>query len=233
MILLINQKYSLDVLFVNLNSRPTRTLFRSNVHNVAAKKIIEFECQYITIMSNMTSRIKNVFQQNFRKNPFNDTYGQISLDFISGTVIFLVTFLFLFQTLTSLFVPFQSSSDEVKSTSNRVAMTLAESTSGLANSPTDNNIISLKRAEELNYRMSTDTLYNDLREDIGISSETILYNLNVSLYDLDKSLYRDSSNNIVLNSGPVLPEDVNVAQTVRVVYVEQDDKFALLYVRVW
>lgn len=233
MILLINQKYSLDVLFVNLNSRPTRTLFRSNVHNVAAKKIIEFECQYITIMSKMTSRIKNVFQQNFRKNPFNDTYGQISLDFISGTVIFLVTFLFLFQTLTSLFVPFQSSSDEVKSTSNRVAMTLAESTSGLANSPTDNNIISLKRAEELNYRLSTDTLYDDLREDIGLSSETILYNLNVSLYDLDKSLYRDSSNNIVLNSGPVIPEDVNVAQTVRVVYVEQDDKFALLYVRVW
>jgi hypothetical protein len=233
MILLINQKYSLDVLFVNLNSRPTRTLFRSNVHNVAVKKIIEFECQYITIMSNMTSRIKNVFQQNFRKNPFNDTYGQISLDFISGIVIFIVTFLFLFQTLTSLFVPFQSSSDEVKSTSNRVAITLAESTSGLANSPTDNNIISLKRAEELNYRMSTDTLYDDLRKDLGLGSETILYNLNVSLYDLDKSLYRDSSNNIVLNNGPVLPQDVNVAQTVRVVYVEQDDKFALLYVRVW
>jgi len=47
---------------------------------------------------------------------------------------------FLFQTLTGLFVPFQSNSDEVKSMSDRVAMTLAESTSGLANSPTDNNI---------------------------------------------------------------------------------------------
>lgn len=184
-------------------------------------------------MSKTTSRRKKIFVRKFRINPFNDTCGQISLDFISGIVIFMVTFLFLFQTLTSLFVPFQSNSDEVKSMSDRVALTLAESTSGLANSPTDNNIISLKRAGELNYRMSTTTSYNELREDLGLSSETTYYNLNVSLYDLDKSMYRDSSNDVVLNNGPILPQNVNVAQTVRVVYVEQDDEFALLYVRVW
>jgi hypothetical protein len=184
-------------------------------------------------MRKTTSRRKKVFPRKFRINPFNDTCGQISLDFISGVVIFMVTFLFLFQTLTSLFVPFQSSSDEVKSMSDRVAITLAESTSGLANSPTDNNIISLKRAGELNYRMNTTTRYDELREDLGLSSEIRYYNLNISLYDLDKSMYRDSSNNVVLNNGPVLPQNVNVAQTVRVVYVEQDDKFALLYVRVW
>lgn len=184
-------------------------------------------------MSKTTSKRKKVHPRKFRINPFNDTCGQISLDFISGVVIFMVTFLFLFQTLTSLFVPFQSSSDEVKSMSDRVAITLAESTNGLANSPTDNNIISLKRAEELNYRMSTTTRYDELREDLGLSSETTLYNLNISLYDLDKSMYRNSSNNVVLNNGPVLPQNVNVAQTVRVVYVEQDDEFALLYVRVW
>jgi hypothetical protein len=184
-------------------------------------------------MSKTTSKRKKVFPRKFRINPFNDTCGQISLDFISGVVIFMVTFLFLFQTLTSLFVPFQSSSDEVKSMSDRVAITLAESTNGLANSPTDNNIISLKRAEELNYRMSTATRYDELREDLGLSSDTTLYNLNISLYDLDKSMYRNSSNNVVLNNGPVLPQNVNVAQTVRVVYVEQDDEFALLYVRVW
>ena len=97
----------------------------------------------------------------------------------------------------------------------------------------DHNIISLKRAGELNYRMNTTTSYNELREDLGLSSETTYYNLNVSLYDLDKSMYRDSSYNVVLNNGPVLPQNVNVAQTVRVVYVEQDDEFALLYVRVW
>ena len=184
-------------------------------------------------MCKTTSKRKKVHPQKSRKNPFKDTYGQISLDFISGIVIFMVTFLFLFQTLTSLFVPFQSNSDELKSMSDRVAMTLAESTSGLANSPTDNNIISLKRAKELNYRMNTTTLYGELREDLGLSSETVLYNLNVSLYELDKSMYRDSANNVVLNNGPVLPQNVNVAQTVRVVYVEQDDEFALLYVRVW
>ncbi len=117
--------------------------------------------------------------------------------------------------------------------SDRVAITLAESTNGLANSPTDNNIISLKRAEELNYCMNTTTLYDDMREDLGLSSETTTYDLNVSLYNLDRSMYRDSSNNVVLNNGPVLPQNVNVAQTVRIVYVEQDDEFALLYVRVW
>ena len=184
-------------------------------------------------MNKTTSRRKKVFPRKFRINPFNDTCGQISLDFISGIVIFMVTFLFLFQTLTSLFVPFQSNSDEVKSMSDRVAITLAESTNGLANSPTDNNIISLKRAGELNYRMNTTTRYDDLREDMGLSSEIRYYNLNVSLYDLDKTLYRDSSYNVVLNNGPVLPQNVNVAQTVRIVYVEQDDEFALLYVRVW
>ena len=184
-------------------------------------------------MSKTSSRRKKVFPRKFRKNPFNDADGQISLDFISGIVIFMVTFLFLFQTLTSLFVPFQSSSDEVKSMSDRVAVTLAESTDGLANSPTHNNIISLKRAEELNYRMNTTTSYDELREDLGLSSETAFYNLNVSLCDLDKTLYRDSSYNVVLNNGPVLPQNVNVAQTTRLVYVEQDDEFALLYVRVW
>jgi hypothetical protein len=184
-------------------------------------------------MSKTTSGRKKIFPRKFRLNPFNDTCGQISLDFISGIVIFMVTFLFLFQTLTSLFVPFQSSSDEIKSMSDRAAITLAESTSGLANSPTDNNIISLKKADELNYRMNTTTRYNNLREDLGLSSETTLYNLNISLYDLDKTLYRDSSLNVVLNNGPVLPQNTNVAQTVRVVYVEQDDEFALLYVRVW
>jgi hypothetical protein len=186
-------------------------------------------------MSKTTSRRKKVFPRKFKKNPFNDTDGQISLDFISGIVIFMVTFLFLFQTLTSLFVPFQSSSDEVKSMSDRAAITLAESTNGLANSPTDNNIISLKRAKELNYRMSTTTGYDELLEDLGLSSETAFYNLNVSLCncDLNKTLYRDSSNNVVLNNGPVLPQNVNVAQTTRLVYVEQDDEIALLYVRVW
>jgi hypothetical protein len=172
-------------------------------------------------MSKTTSGRKKIFPRKFRLNPFNDTCGQISLDFISGIVIFMVTFLFLFQTLTSLFVPFQSSSDEIKSMSDRAAITLAESTSGLANSPTDNNIISLKKADELNYRMNTTTRYNNLREDLGLSSETTLYNLNISLYDLDKTLYRDSSLNVVLNNGPVLPQNTNVAQTVRVVYVEQ------------
>ena len=177
--------------------------------------------------------MNKVFPKVSRKNSFYDTDAQISLDFIAGIVIFLVTFLFLFQTLTNLFVPFQSSSDEVKSMSDRVAVTLVESTNGLTNSPDNNNIISLNRAREFNYSFNTTTGYDELREDLGLRGETIFYNLNVSMYNLDKTLYRDSSSNVVLNNGPVLPQNANVAQTIRLVYVEQDDEFAFLYVRVW
>ncbi|TFH38723.1 MAG: hypothetical protein E4G94_11935, partial [ANME-2 cluster archaeon] len=114
--------------------------------------------------------------------------GQISLDFIAGTVIFMVTFMFLFQTLTSLFVPFVSNSDEIKSMADRAAMTLAESTNGLADSPTENNIISVNRAIELNDQMSLD--YNGVLEEYGLSSDNTLYNLNVSLRKTNGSIYQ-------------------------------------------
>ncbi len=156
--------------------------------------------------------------------------GQISLDFIAGTVIFMVTFMFLFQTLTSLFVPFVSNSDEIKSMADRAAMTLAESTNGLADSPTENNIISVNRAIELNDQMSLD--YNGVLEEYGLSSDNTLYNLNVSLRKTDNTIY-EYDGNVILNNGPVSPVTANVAQTSRIVYIEQDDIITILYVRVW
>jgi hypothetical protein len=186
---------------------------------------------------NKTSSRKRLFQ---KKTPhllyLREDKGQISLDFIAGTVIFMVTFMFLFQTLTSLFVPFVSNSDEIKSMADRVAMTLAESTNGLADSPTENNIISVKRAEELNDQMNTTSGYNDVLEDLGLSSDNTKYNLNLSLRETNGSIYQYQGN-VVLNNGPVSPVTANVAQTSRIVYIKQEtnitNAITILYVRVW
>jgi|GEM_PF-764773 len=180
---------------------------------------------------NKTPSTKRLSQKQTRHLLYlREDKGQISLDFIAGTVIFMVTFMFLFQTLTSLFVPFVSNSDEIKSMADRVAMTLAESTDGLADSPTENNIISVNRAIELNDQMSLD--YNGVLEEYGLSSDNTKYNLNLSLRETDGSIYQYQGN-IVLNNGPVSPVTANVAQTSRIVYIEQDDIITILYVRVW
>jgi hypothetical protein len=180
---------------------------------------------------NKTSSRKRLFQ---KKTPhllyLREDKGQISLDFIAGTVIFMVTFMFLFQTLTSLFVPFVSNSDEIKSMADRVAMTLAESTNGLADSPTENNIISVNRAIELNDQMSSD--YNGVLEEYGLSSDNTKYNLNLSIRETDGTIY-EYQGNVVLNNGPVSPVTTNVAQTSRIVYIEQENEITTLYVRVW
>jgi hypothetical protein len=184
-------------------------------------------------MNKTISRKKQTIRKEHHTFWFNDTRGQISLDFISGTVIFMVAFLFLFQTLTSLFVPFQSNSDEIKSMADRVGMTLAESTSGLAHSPTDVNIISVRRAEDLNEQMNSTSGYNDVLNDFGLKSETTQYNLNLSLCNISNSLYLNSSGAPVLHNGPIPPQNTNVAQVIRIVYVEQDDEIGILYVKVW
>jgi hypothetical protein len=115
-------------------------------------------------------------------------------------------------------------------------MTLAESTNGLADSPTENNIISVKRAEELNDQMNTTSGYNDVLEDLGLSSDNTKYNLNLSLRETDGSIYQYQGN-VVLNNGPVSPVTANVAQTSRIVYIKQEtnitNAITILYVRVW
>lgn len=183
-------------------------------------------------MNKTLSRKRLSPKQTYHVFYLKEDKGQISLDFIAGTVIFMVTFMFLFQTLTSLFVPFVSNSDEIKSMADRVAMTLAESTNGLADSPTENNIISLNRAIELNDQMNTTSGYNDLLEDFGLSSDNIKYNLNISLRETDNTIYEYQGTD-VLNNGPVSPVTANVAQTSRIVYIEQESDIAILYVRVW
>ncbi|MCG7849521.1 MAG: hypothetical protein MIO93_10145, partial [ANME-2 cluster archaeon] len=158
--------------------------------------------------------------------------GQISLDFIAGVVIFMLAFIFLFQTLTNMFVPFQTNSDEIKSVSDRVTRTMVESTKGLANSQSDVNVISIHRAEYINNLMDPSS-YRTMQEDWGLYNGLNLYSINMSLYNTDGSLYLNGTGGVVLNNGPQAPQHTNVAQTIRVVYVDVDDTIAILHVRVW
>lgn len=185
-----------------------------------------------TIMNKTALRKRTYPREKPHEFHISDTNGQVSLDFIAGTVIFMVTFFFMFQTLTNLFVPFQSNSDEIKSMADRVGITLAQSTAGLVDSPTKNNIISIRRATVLNNQMNTSSGYNDVLENLGLKSETNVYELNLSLYETDNTIYQ-YNNSVVLNNGPVPPQNVNVAQTIRIVHVEETKDTAILSVKVW
>ncbi|MCL7413549.1 MAG: hypothetical protein M8353_08045, partial [ANME-2 cluster archaeon] len=122
---------------------------------------------------------------------------------------------------------------EVKSISDRVTKTLVESTKGLASSQSGTNMISMNRAQYFHNALNNTTSYREIQNDIGIDNGDMLYNINMSLYNTDGSLYLDGTGEVVLNSGPKIPQSTNIAQTIRVVYVSQDDSIAMLYVRVW
>ena len=184
-------------------------------------------------MNKTTLRRRSDSSKKHRFYPFGNTRGQISLDFIAGVVIFMLTFIFLFQTLTNLFIPFQTNSDEIKSVSDRVTKTMVESTKGLASSLSGDNMISLNRAQSFHNDMNNTTSYRDMQNDVGLDNGDMLYDINMSLYNPDGSLYLDGTGEVVLNSGPKIPQSTNIAQTIRVVYVNQDENIALLHVRVW
>lgn len=184
-------------------------------------------------MNKTTSLLRFDCTKKYQFFPFCDTHGQISLDFIAGVVIFMVTFFFLFQTLTNMFVPFQTNSDEIKSVSDRVTKTLVESTKGIASSQSDVNVISINRAEYVNSIMKNASSYRTMQEEWGLYSSSNIYSINMSLYNTDGSLYKNGTGGVVLNTGPQIPQSTNVAQTIRVVYVDADDAIAILHVRVW
>ncbi|MCL7476527.1 MAG: hypothetical protein M8352_10890, partial [ANME-2 cluster archaeon] len=96
---------------------------------------------------------------------------------------------------------------------------MVESTDGLANSPTQSNVISLRRAQIMNSEMNNSIGYRTLQDEQGLYSGDRLYDVNFSLYNTDNSLYLNDTGGVVLNNGPKLPQSTNVAQTIRVVYV--------------
>jgi hypothetical protein len=170
-----------------------------------------------------------------RRNPLNDV-GQISIDYIIGVSIFIITFFFLYSILDSLFLPLQANSDEVQPMAERVSSNLIESTANLlADDSSIPNIINETKAEELNLNLSG-SQYEDKLSEMGLNTTNLRYNLNVSLRYFNDTLYPNASN-ATLNGGSIPDESTKVGQIVRFVCLQQDPpnecKRLKLVVRVW
>jgi hypothetical protein len=157
--------------------------------------------------------------------------AQISLDFISGIVIFSIAFLFLIQSITGLFTPFQSESEDVHFLANRVAAFLVEDPRALAVSSQNPGLISLEKAKELNSSLSNS--YENKIKELGLVTANRNYDLYLELRFLNDSLYRDASSQAVLQAGRALPDLSTAAQVKRLVLASESNKILILSVKVW
>ncbi len=160
-----------------------------------------------------------------------NTCAQISLDFVAGIIIFSLTFLFLFQSITGLFIPFQSESEDIHFLANRVAAFLVEDPRALAVSSKNPGLISLEKAIELNSSLSNS--YESKINELGLATPNRKYDLYIELRFLNDSVYRDASSQPVLQGGKVPPDISIVAQAKRLVVISESNERLILSVKVW
>lgn len=163
--------------------------------------------------------------------PENDR-GQVSLDYIIGITIFIVAFLFMYNILTSLLLPFQINSDEIKPMAERVSIVLVESSNGLALRDTTPNIIDRTKVSQLNDDLNNTAMYETMLIKYGLTKTNINYNMHVSLRYFNNTLY-PSAFFPLLNSGPTPDDFSNVGQTERVVFLYPESQRLILQVKVW
>ncbi|MEM2924489.1 MAG: hypothetical protein QXJ68_02220 [Methanocellales archaeon] len=159
-----------------------------------------------------------------------DSCAQISLDFIAGIIIFSLAFLFLFQSITGLFVPFQSESENVNFLANRIAAFLIEDPRGLAVNPQNPGLISLEKARELNSSLSNS--YESKINELGLVTANRKYELYLELRFLNDSIYLENSQ-AVLKVGKTPPDFSTVAQAKRVVLASELEERLILLVMIW
>lgn len=156
--------------------------------------------------------------------------AQISIDYIIGISIFIVAFLFMYNLLTSLLLPFQINQGEVVPMAERASTVLVESSRWLAITESYPNVIDREKVGMFNSNMNTD--YNAMLVDLGLSTTNINYNINVSLRYINNTLYPNSFMPL-LKAGPTPDERANVGKITRLVYLSQDSQILMLDVKVW
>lgn len=157
--------------------------------------------------------------------------AQITIDYLTGMTIFLLSMVFVFQFMSNLFVPFQSGSDEVTLAADRASMMIVEQMlndgSPMANSVIDQGKLYRFNNTRLNH--SDQTAYNDALREIGLFSQEMVFDLNISVSYLNGSPMNQS--------GPPLPENMDIGQTRRVVLIYNSstgyNETAMISVRVW
>jgi hypothetical protein len=153
-----------------------------------------------------------------------DENGQITIDYLVAITIFLLALFFIFQYTIGLFTPFESNSDEVTMIADRVATMVVEDRISAEN-PYTPNLVNNSFMNEFFQQINTN--YASTQNSLGLNGTFFQYNLNVSLED---------STHILLTAGKRLPDKGNIAQTKRVVLIEDDagqTHTAILSFRVW
>ncbi|KCZ71764.1 hypothetical protein ANME2D_01819 [Candidatus Methanoperedens nitroreducens] len=157
--------------------------------------------------------------------------AQITIDYVTGMGIFLLSVAFVFQFMYSLFIPFQSSSDEVTLAADRASTVLVERLLAADRSGAVNvidreklyyfNNTKLNHSNEIGYK-------NALRE-LGLFSNEIIFDMNMSVAYLNGT--------IMNQSGPELPENTDIGKTRRLVLIVNSstgyNETAVISVRVW
>lgn len=167
---------------------------------------------------------------------YTDNNGQISLDYLIGVTIFLLTFIFVFAFIPGMFSPFHSNSDEITMAADRVAAVLVENTLAIGG-PGDKQpcILDTANISQFNTALSDPSTSSQLRQSLGLNtSSSTQYNLEVVIEEQGKPAR-------VINNGEV-PGTTNVGQSKRYVLVRDrtvagidsyPGRAAIVTVRVW
>jgi|SRR3972149_687079 len=163
--------------------------------------------------------------------------GQLAVDYIAGMSIFLLTTAFVFQFMYGLFAPFQSYSDEVtlaaeKSSTVLVERLLVADKSG-SRSTVDEGKLNYFMNTRLNY--SNRTEYDSALRDLGLLSNEIIFDVNVSVSHTNSTLFNRSG--IKNPNGPVLLENLETGTSKRFVLIVNSstgyNETVYISVRVW
>lgn len=155
----------------------------------------------------------------------------MSIDYVAGISIFLITVIFVFQFMYGLFIPFNVSSDGVTLSADRVSMVIIERYLNVDKSKDIGTIDQgkLYYFNDVKLNSSNYTEYKKTLKEVGLFSTEVIYDLNVSVTRLDDS--------IMSQSGPSLPNDIDIGQTKRMVLIINKstgyNETAFIEVRVW
>ncbi len=148
----------------------------------------------------------------------------MSIDFLMGVAIFLMTFIFIFGFVSGLLTPFQSNSDELTMTADRLGAESVEHL--LVNSAATPNVIDQAKVQGMTNSLNdtNPVTYKIYCKSLGAYSNQP-YNVNITL---------KMSDNSMTNGGPEYPTgSLNVGQSRRVVVDSISGKIGILYVTVW
>lgn len=166
----------------------------------------------------------------------NGDRAQMTIDYVVGMGIFMIAIAFVFQFMNSLFIPYQSGSDEITLASDRTSTLLIERILAKGGTMTLNVIDQGKlyyfNNTKMNYSSQShfdDTEYNRALRETGLFSNDSIFDLNITVSYLN--------NTIINKSGPMLPENTRVGQTKRIVMVINSsngyNETVILSTRVW